>query len=132
MEYLKMKNRMFMRVFRELWDQKIYENIYYLQADAEDIDNIDYIDYFDLIGIYFEDEEGYQRSLFLPFPLLPKKYQRKIKELIKEGQIKLCSRAWHDILPKMIKPTEFYPNFYYEKISNENDFEDENFEEELQ
>jgi len=134
MEFLKMKNRMFLKIFRELWDQKRYENIFYMQSDAEDINSIDYIDYYDLIAIFFEDEEGYQRSMFLPYPLLPKKYQKKLKELIKEGQIKLCSRAWHDSIPKITKPTEFYPNFYFKKLSpNDSEYEDNDVEyEELQ
>jgi hypothetical protein len=132
MEYLKMKNRMYMKVFREFWKQKKYENIYYLQGGSGELNERFYNDYWDLLALFFEDEQGYNRAMFMPVPLLPKKYREKVKDMAWKDEIFLCSRAWHEITKNTyIKPDSYYPRFYFEKIS-EKDFEDYNNEEELQ
>lgn len=124
MNYLKMKNRIFMTAFREFWKQKRYENIYYMQGNTDDLNLVDYNDYWDLIGLFFKDEEDYNRALFMPVPLLPKKYREKLRDMAWKGEIMLCSRAWHEISSHMyLKPTSFYPDFFYEKVY-EKDFED--------
>jgi len=134
MEFLKMKNRMFIKIFRELWDQKKYENIFYMQGNTDDLNLIDYNDYWDLVGLFFTDEEGYNRALFIPVPLLPKKYRGKIRDMAWEGKIFHCSRAWHEIPNNTyIKPDAYYPNFYFERISKKDiDNREEDHEEEQQ
>ena len=133
MDYLKMKNKVFLKVFRDFWREKKFTNIYYLQGNTDDLNLIDYNDYWDLVGLYFIDEEGYNRALFLPVPLIPKKYRNKLREMAWKDEIFHCSRAWHEI-PKntYVKPDAYYPNFYFEKISEKDieDFDDK--EEELQ
>ncbi|MFP3257617.1 MAG: hypothetical protein RXO36_07445 [Candidatus Nanopusillus acidilobi] len=129
MEYLKEKNRLFLKIFREFWKQKKYENIYYLQGGSGELNERFYDDYWDLLALYFSDEEGYNRALFMPLPLIPKKYRNKLRDMAWKGEIFHCSRAWHEITNNMyVKPDAYYPNFYFEKFS-EKDFEYYNEEE---
>jgi hypothetical protein len=120
MEYLKEKNRLFLKIFREFWKEGRYENIIYMQGNTDDLNLVDYNDYWDLLALFFNDEEGYNRAMFLPLPLIPKKYRQKLRDMAWKGEIMLCSRAWHEITNNMyVKPDAYYPNFYIEKIYDE-------------
>jgi len=70
----------------------------------------DHDTFYDLIGLYFEDEKGYNRALFYPVPLLDNNTLNKIFDMIEQGKIKVVSRVWHDFFViKYQKPDTFRP-----------------------
>jgi len=132
--YLKQKNKYFMRIFKKLWKQGKYENIYYMKGGSGELNEIYYDDYYDILGLYFYDEEGYLRAMFMPIPLIPKKYKETLRDYAWRDIIYLCDRSWHDIMPKPEIPNEYRPHFFYDKYSeynNEGEYDEEN-EKEIQ
>ena len=90
-KYLKIKNKIFKKIFMQLYKSgELREALYYL--DGEDR----YTDYYDLVGLYFRDEEGYQRSLFLPVPLLTGKMRKILFDSL--GNYHIVSQELHALL----------------------------------
>jgi hypothetical protein len=106
-EYLALKNKIFFDTAVML-DQKgeLKKSLYLLVPDNDD--NDPFADYFSLVGLYFVDEEGYRRSLFIPLPVVQesrtlgaKKIRRVLKNISKSH---IVSREWHDIMKIESKP----------------------------
>jgi hypothetical protein len=128
--YLKIKNRVFMKIFKKLWKEEQYNSIYYMKGGSGELNEIYYDDYYDILGLYFYDEEGYLRAMFMPLPLIPKKYREILKDYAWKDIIYLCDRSWHDIMPKPVIPDDYRPHFFYDKYMEYNEEEyDENDEE---
>lgn len=109
-KYLKLKNKVFRKIFMQLYKSgELREALYYL--DGEDR----YTDYYDLVGLYFRDEEGYQRSLFLPVPLLTGKMRKILFDSL--GNYHIVSREWHDDGIKD-KPYQNYPEHGYSTVES--------------
>ncbi|MGC9123942.1 MAG: hypothetical protein ACP5IB_07765 [Thermoplasmata archaeon] len=110
MRYLEIKNKWFFETAKMLDSEGLLEeSLYYLESEEGPEK-----EYFSLIALYFTDEEGYQRALFLPFPLLEGRgrIKRKILKIISElPESHRVSRAWHDS-PHCghSLPTSYYPD----------------------
>jgi len=122
-KYLKWKNKIFLKIFKKFLKQKKYESIYYYQGGSGELNETSYIDYWDLLGLIFEDEQGYTRSLIIPVPLLPRKYRDLVKDMAWLGVIGHCDRSWHDVMPRPEKPDGYYPSYFYEKIKTDQEGE---------
>ncbi|MGB9674669.1 MAG: hypothetical protein ACPLX8_00890 [Nanopusillaceae archaeon] len=105
-EYLALKNKIFFDT-AVILDQKgeLRKSLYLLVPDNDDDP---FADYFSLVGLYFKDEEGYQRSIFIPLPVVQesktlgaKKIRRVLKNISKSH---IVSREWHDIMKIESKP----------------------------
>ena len=127
-EYLKLKNKVFKKIFMQLYKAgELKESLYYLEDkefnDLNELEEYAEPNYYDLIGIYFYDEKKYSRSLFLPFPLASKKMKRILRANLDNGHI--VSRDWHDSEIKD-RPFQFYPEYTeYEYSVTESEDEEE-------
>ncbi len=108
-EYLKKKNRLFYMTAMDLYKEgKLTESLFYLKSDGGE-------EFFDLVALYFTDEEGYQRALFIPWPIIANsksKAAKILREALALGNIlesHIVSRDWHD----MRKVDSSPPNDYY-------------------
>jgi len=104
--FLKMKNKLFFRVAMALKRAgRLEESLFLLESDS---DSEEVRDYFSLLGLYFEDEGGYDRSLFIPLPivegyaegLLPSPTRRAARHILAAlnaiPDTHVVSREWHD------------------------------------
>ncbi len=112
MNYLKKKNKLFYAMASELQQEgRLLESLFLLEADGSSEEEIEF---FSLIALYFDDEEGYQRALFIPWPIV-KKSKSKISKIIKESlenipYTHIVSREWHDVRKVDNSPPQgYYP-----------------------
>jgi hypothetical protein len=111
MRYLEIKNRWFFETAKMLDREGLLkESLYYLESEEGPEK-----EYFSLIALYFTDEEGYDRALFIPLPVVQgsRSYgAKKIKEALKQiPSDHVVSRDWHDS-PHCghSLPTSYYPD----------------------
>jgi len=104
MNYLKMKNKHFLSTAMMLRKEgKLAEALFLLESDS---DNDEVRDYFSLLGLYFEDEGGYDRSLFIPLPIVEEMAERRLPSPSRRiarvllsmplPDTHVVSRRWHD------------------------------------
>ena len=108
LRYLKLKNKLFFSTARILKKANLLEDSLVLLRDETE-------EFFDLLGLYFEDEEGYQRALFIPWPVVystDKRIARLLTHMVESLEIKVVSRDWHDFDIRG-KPASYYPPAEY-------------------
>ncbi|PYB68556.1 hypothetical protein DMB44_04270 [Thermoplasma sp. Kam2015] len=103
------------------------EALYLLEADG---DSAELREYFSLVALYFKDEGGYKRSLFIPLPVVLKSRTagaKKIREALQSlPEEHIVSRDWHDVEGKTEVPTGYYPpEPEDEEVGEEEDDEEE-------
>ncbi len=109
-KYLKLKNKVFKKIFMQLYKSgELREALYYLDSDDS------HSDYYDLVGLYFSDEMGYSRSLFLPVPLLTGKMRKILFDNWDNSHV--VSREWHDDGIKD-EPYGYYPEHGYSTVES--------------
>ena len=115
LRYLKLKNKLFFSTARILQKAKLLEDSLVLMRDETE-------EFFDLLALYFEDEEGYQRALFIPWPVVystDKRIARLLTHMVESLEIKAVSRDWHDFDIRG-RPASYYPPAeYYEEENDE-------------
>ena len=108
LRYLKLKNKLFFSTARILQKAKLlHDSLVWLRDETEE--------FFDLLGLYFQDEEGYQRALFIPWPVVyatDKRIARLLTRMVDSLEIKAVSRDWHDFNIRG-KPASYYPPAEY-------------------
>jgi len=121
MNYLKKKNRLFYAVAKDLFDEgRLNESLFLLEAGGSEEER----EFFSLLGLYFDDEGGYQRALFIPLPLV-KKSRSKGARILREalGMISdshIVSRNWHDMrTADNNPPNDYYPPLPTEEVEEE-------------
>lgn len=106
-QYLKLKNKLFFSVLKQLKKNGgLSQALYYLEDEYSHEDKC----YYDLIALYFVDDGGYQRALFIPAPIFMKK--RGMKKLLQRYLLEshVVSREWHDRFNiQLPTPTSYDP-----------------------
>jgi hypothetical protein len=122
--YLEMKNQFFYNTTL-LLDRKgkLKQSLYLLVPDNDETD-AEY-DFFSLVALYFEDEDGRNRALFIPYPILKESKSKgaaRIRKLLKQlPDDHIVSRAWHDYFRIEMTP----PNSFKPKRHHDEDYEEE-------
>jgi hypothetical protein len=114
MRYLKMKNDLWFKMARELEkDGNLGDSLFILEDESDR--------FYDLAALYFKDEGGYERALFIPVPLMWDSKKRIVKKIKKHwGDFSRVSREWHDnfwIMPQ--RPEGFFPPEQIEEYPDE-------------
>jgi len=78
MKYLKIKNRMWFEVAKELDKEgKLIDSLVLLEPDAYEGQSLSQYLYYRLLCLSFEDEGGYKRNLYIPYPNLLNKRDKR-------------------------------------------------------
>lgn len=116
LKYLALKNKLFFKTGKMLRKLGLLEgSVVYMKDEGNE--------FFDLVALYFEDEEKYQRALFIPWPVVlesRRRIARLMVKMIRAENVRIVSRDWHDMGIRE-KPENYYPpaEFYEEEWEEE-------------